>query len=155
MRPELLRKAIAKLDCVFFEAASPLAAGNTEFSEKRKKSLQKGWWRKSVQFVEWEKRIRKAPDKAFEGLMLELDSMTARIHKAFKEAAANSPKNVGGRPPNFSLKVRQQAIQDLGKEHTEGSSFSEAVETVAKRHGMEESYVRSIWKNRKRLKESR
>jgi len=136
---------------VFSEAAAPLTAGNTDFSEKRKKSVQKGLWRKSSQFIEWEKRIRKVPDKEFERLMSYLDGIPAQIHKSFKDAAANAPKNLGGRTPHFSLKVRQQAILDLGQELTRGSRFSEAVEIVAKRHEMERGYVRSIWKNRKRL----
>jgi hypothetical protein len=143
MRPELLKQAIAKFDSVFFQAASPLAAGNTEFSEKRKKSLQTRWWRESTQFIKWERIVRNAPDDAFERLMSELDGMPAQIQKAFKEAAANIPRNRGGRPPNFSLKERQQAIQELGKEITDGNSFSESVEAVARRKGMEQGCNRT------------
>jgi hypothetical protein len=151
MKPELLRKAMAKIDSVFSQAADPLTAGNTEFSEERKKSIEKGLWHKSPQRMRWERIIRKVPDKKFEELMSSFDGIAAQIHKSFKEAAANAPKDLGGRPPNFPLKVRRQAIQDLGQDLARGSTFSEAVEIVAKRHGMETGYLRSIWKNRKRL----
>ena len=151
MRPELLKKAIARLDDMFFHAASPLAAGNTDFSEKRKKSLQKRWWRKSPQFIKWEKMVRNAPDHAFEGLMSELDSMPAQIHKAFKDAAANTPKDRGGRPSAFPLDIRRRAIQDVRSERAQCDILSDAIDIVAKRYGMTPNYLRKVWKNRKRL----
>lgn len=152
MRPELFRKAMAKVDSVFSQVADPLTVGNTDLSEKRKKSVEKGFWTKSPQRMRWERIIRETPDKKFEELMSSLDGIPAQIHKAFKEAAANTPKDRGGRPPHFPLKVRRQAIQDLGPEYSRWSSFTEAVEIVAKRYGMETDYLRRLWKNRKRLK---
>jgi hypothetical protein len=153
MRPELFRKAMAKLDSVFAQALDPLTAGNTDLSEKPKKSVERGFWTKSPQRMRWERIIRKTPDKKFDELMSSLDGFPAQIHKSFKEAAANTPKDRGGRPPNFPLEVRRQAIQDVAQEHARGS-FSEAIEIVARRHGMGKGYLRSVWKNRKRLNRS-
>jgi hypothetical protein len=150
MRPELVRKAMAKMDSMFAQAVDPLTAENTDLNKRRRTIVKKGLWTNSPQRIEWQRRIRKVPDKQFEELMSSLDGISPQIHKSYKDAAANAPKNRGGRTPHFKLAVRQQAIQDFGQELAR-SRFSEAIEIVAKRHGMEKGYLRRVWKNRKRL----
>jgi hypothetical protein len=153
VRPELRRKAMAKIEAAFLQGVAFLSVGETYFSEKRKTIIQKGFWRNSPQRKQYESALRRVPDKEFEGIMTKLDSMPNDLHKAIKDSLRYMPKNRGGRPPAFSLEIRKRAIQDVGHEYPRCDSFAEAVDVVAARYGMTAEYLRKVWKNRKRLRQ--
>jgi len=151
VKPELLRKVMAKLDGVFLETAGFLVQGDTDVSEKRKKSIQKGLWNKSPQRARFKEMFRKVPDKDFEKVMSQFENMPVSIHKSFKEALKHLPKDRGGRPSEFPPEIRRQAIQDVRSERARCDSLRDAIEMVAERHKMRPDYMRKVWKNRKRL----
>jgi Mor family transcriptional regulator len=102
--------------------------------------------------MQWEKMLRMVPDGEFAEWMSSIDEMPGKMLASLKERIAKMPKDHGGRPPHYPLSVRLQAVQELGQELAGGLSFGEAVEKVAKRHEMATSYLRRVWRNRKRLK---
>jgi hypothetical protein len=153
MRAQLRQKALAKLEAAFLQGVSFLLVGETYFSEKQKKQIERDLWRKSPQRKQFDMLLRKVPDKDFEGLMANIDLTPSLLHKAIKNSLKYMPKNRGGRPPAFSLEIRRRAIQDIGHEYPRCDSFRDAIELVAARHGMTPEYLRKVWKNRKRLKQ--
>jgi hypothetical protein len=99
-------------------------------------------------------RLKNEPDDKIEALFAELDSMQPNevMHTVFKVGLASLPKKHGGRPGTFALEVRRRAVDDVSHEYSRCDSFSEAIDVVAARYGMEHKYLRRVWKNRKRLR---
>ena len=152
MKPELLRKVMAKVDAIYLETASSFAKGNTDFSEKRKKEILRGLLAERPGRARMEEMYRMVPDKDFEKIMSSLDTVTPDAQKDFRKAVAHFPKDRGGRPSEFPLEIRRKAIQDVRLERARCDSLRDAIETVARRYKMTPDYLRKVlWKNRKRL----
>jgi len=152
MKPELLRKVIAKMDAIYLETASSFARGNTDFSEERKKDILRDLLAKRPGRARLEEMYREVPDEEFEKVMSSLDTIPRDAQKDFKAALAHFPKDRGGRPSEFPVEIRQKAIQDVRLERAHCDSLRDAIETVARRYKMTPDYLRKVWKNRKRLK---
>jgi hypothetical protein len=151
VRPELRRKVMAKIKAVYVPTVSSLTVADTYFSEKQKMLMVKSLWRE--QQKQSEQFLRLIPDKAFEAIMTDLDSLPEKTHKVVKESLRQLPKDRGGRPPAFPVEIRKSAIQDVGNEYPRCNSFSEAIDVVAARYKMTPEYLRKVWKNRKRLRQ--
>jgi Mor family transcriptional regulator len=155
MKPELRRQILEKLDSLVLSTGALFAEDNpdvTAIPAKQRKSFQKRMVTQFPQRMQWEKVFRMVPDGEFAAWMSALDEMPDKMLASLKDRIANMPKDHGGRPPYYPLAVRLQAVQEVGQETAGGLNFGEAVEKVAKRHEMSTSYLRRVWRNRKRLK---
>jgi hypothetical protein len=155
MKPELLRQILEKLDSVVLSTSALFAENNPDVMDipaKQREVFQKRIVSQSTQRMQWEKVLRMVPDGEFTEWMSSIDEMPGKMLASLKERIAKMPKDHGGRPPHYPLAVRLKAVQEVGQELAGGLSFGEAVEKVAKQHEMATSYLRRVWRNRKRLK---
>lgn len=100
-------------------------------------------------------RVKHEPDKKFEAIMAELDSMQPIeiVRTVLSTGLTQLPKKRGGRPATFSLDVRRKAIQDIGIEYARRDRLADAISVVAVRYGMSTEYLHKVWKNRRRLRQ--
>lgn len=154
MKPELQRQVIAKLDAMYVRSVGLLSQGEAGFTEKQAKMAKKHFWINSPQRKQYERAIRALPDTDFEEVMANLDNFPGFFRKLVNENIVYISRNRGGRPPGAPLEVRRRAVQDLGVEYARCDTFKEAVDLVASRYNMTPDYLRKVWKNRRRLKES-
>lgn len=150
MRPELRRKVLAKLKQVYAEIVSPLELVITTLTEDQKKSIREDFWRDQRKRAD--KELSTKPDSEFGTIMDDLDSAPPAMQKLVKESLRYVKKNRGGRPPDFPLEIRRNAIRDIGHEYPQCDSLRQAIELVAIRYGMKPDYLGKVWKNRRRLR---
>jgi hypothetical protein len=153
VKRELRQKLIDKYwDVIERGVAAQLLPGNPKDKEVWSRMIRNGPAKNVIPaFVA---RLEHEPDDKFEAALAELESMPPDelMRLVFKVGLARLPKKHGGRPGTFSLEVRRRAVQDVGNEYSRCDSFSDAIDVVAARYGMESKYLRRVWKNRKRLR---
>jgi len=153
VRKELRQKLVEKFWDVIERLAAHMLPGNPKEKEVWSRMIRNGPAKNVIPaFVA---RLKHEPDDKVAALLAELDSMQPDelMRTVFKVGLAHLPKKHGGRPGTFSLDVRRRAVDDVGHEYSRCDSFSEAIDVVAARYGMESKYLRRVWKNRKRLRQ--
>jgi hypothetical protein len=152
VRKELRQRLVNK----YWDAVETLVSHMLPGNQKDKKVLSRMIRSGPAKNVipAFEAKLKHEPDDRFEALVAHLDSMQPDelMRTVFKTGLAHLPKKHGGRPGTFSLDVRRRAVDDVGHEYSRCDNFSEAIDVVAARHGMDSKYLRRVWKNRKRMR---